>query len=364
MKNFLILNFIWFTFIYGLHSQTAVGGCNTVTLTSVPYYQPYYYANWQVCSTCESQCYKWATSIPQVIQTRSWLERKNSNGTWSTVQGGSSGISGDNVVFSNVQPGIYRIYNQKARKRTTGSCSNGFVIYYQGAQTGFYQGEMSPTYNFTDFSYSNEVFVGPVQQNQVTYQFVDGGGGNSAESGFDFNEIVRINTTGCQNFTHWWVAIFENDGPMRYTGIGWQTGPLPTLVNLTDVWKLNNPTWQFETFRSYTVQFALSNPCNQYWTNLDKTFFICPSGAGCREIEEVEPISLSPNPTFGQFELRNLTDEFATITVLDMSGRELKRFSNSQINFYDVSDLHNGIYLVSVIQNGKRIFNSKLSILK
>ncbi len=369
MKNltfFLFLSLL-LCFEISTHAQTAIGGCNSVSLISVPSYPLVHIANWRVCPVCESQCNKRAVSIPTFMQTRNWLEKKQSNGSWVVVQGGTGGIHGDNVVFTVSDPGVYRIRNQKPRKKTTSSCPNGFEIFLDnGQQTDFYQGiftEFIP--GNSDFSWSNEVFVGPVQPNQIAYEFVDGGGGNLSQTGFDFNELVRINTTGSQNFTQWWVAIFENDGPMRWNSIGWQSGPLPTLVNLTNVWGTGNGnTWKFETFRSYTVQFALSNPCNQQWTNLDKTFFICPSGTGCREIESSDPISISPNPTYGQFELKNLSDTPATITVMDMSGRELKRFNNSQNSNYDISDLNNGIYIVSVIQDNKRVLNSKISVLK
>lgn len=369
MKKVIFLLIFLTGNIYHSKAQTAVGGCNSVTLTSVPSYAyNLVIAGGWACTACNGgQCFDvLATSPPQYAQTRSWLLKKQSNGTFTNVQGGTSGVFGDNVVFNVTEPGIYKIMNQRPSTLTTTTCPYGrdvkninlIIVGKRGVYKTNSAGGLENT------SYSNEVFVGPVQQNQVTYQFVDGGGGNSAQSGFDYQELVRINTTGCQNFTHWWVAIFENDGPMRYTGTGWQTGPLPTLVNLTDVWKNGNGSWSFETNRSYTVQFALSNPCNSQWTNLDKTFFICPSGSGCREIETAEPISLSPNPTYGQFQLRNLSDAPTTITLLDISGRELKRFNQSGDNIYDVSDLNNGMYVISVIQGEKRVFNSKLSILK
>lgn len=359
MKNVIFLLILLIGFISNSNAQTAQGGCNTVTLISVPSYETnLVIAGGWSCQACNGQCLDiLATSPPQFSTSRNWLEQKQSNGTWTTVQGGANGIHGDNVSFNVSTPGTYRIRNQRPDRLTTSSCPSGRNVQNIIGQLVGRRGRFSLAPTF-----SNEVLVGPVQPNQVKYQFVDGGCGNSAQSGFDFNELVRINTTGCQNFTSWWVAIFENDGPMRYTGTGWQTGPLPTLYNLTSLWQQNG--WNFETNRSYTVQFALSNPCNQQWTNLDKTFFICPLGSGCREIETAEPISLSPNPSYRQFELKNLSDTPSTISVMDISGKELKRFSSSQDNFYDVSDLNNGIYLISVIQGKKRVFNSKLSILK
>jgi hypothetical protein len=229
------------------NAQTAVGGCNSVSLTSVPSYTGNLWLNavW-VCQSCGGQCFdQFNGPVPLDMVTRSWLQKKQTNGTFVNVQGGANGITGDNVVFNVTDPGVYRILNQRPSLLTTTACPSGRDIRnLLGQTTGKKRGlYASNSFGLLNSSSSNEVFVGAVQPNQVTYQFVDGGGGNSAQTGFDFNELVRINTTGCANFTSWWVAIFENDGPMRWNSIGWQTGPLPTLVNLTDVWKNGNGSW-------------------------------------------------------------------------------------------------------------------------
>ena len=154
---------------------------------------------------------------------------------------------------------------------------------------------------------------------------------------------------------------------MRYASNGWTNGQIPNnLIDLTDIWKRSlGLTANFESLRSYTVQFALSNSCNTVWTNLDKTFFICPSGSGCREGRgEEKLISMSPNPASGYFSIHNLPEGPSTIQLYDLTGRVAKSFRDSDGKFLDIFDLDNGMYLVSVIHAGKQLYRSKLSIVK
>lgn len=359
MKNitqFFVLFFsvFIFSFIYG---QTASSTCSTVSLSDVPFYPTNLLMGGSYkCFQCGNQCLNIILTPPSYSESQNYLEKKQSNGTWSSVQGP---INGDIITFNSVAAGTYRIRNIHPNIFTSPGCPNGLEVRNILNQLVGYQG----TYTSGSAYYSNEVFVGPVQQSQVAYEFVDSDGQNSSSLGFDYNEDVSINTTGSENQNHWWIAIFENDGPMRSYGIGWQFGTVPTDISLSEIWAEGGLAWEFEPFRSYTVQFALSNSCNTQWTNLNKTFFICPQGSGCREIVAEKAINLSPNPSTGYFRLNNMNQLKAIVSVFDVSGREVRRYNDSPSEL-DVSDLNNGMYTVSVIQDGKRVFTSKVAIVK
>ena len=180
---------------------------------------------------------------------------------------------------------------------------------------------------------------------------------------FDFNEVVRINTAGTQNYTHWWLAIFELNGAMRYKSTGWNFGAMPTTINLSSFWGEN--AWVFENLTSYRVQLAISNQCNTQWTEMSPAppdFFICPQGSGCRPGGEIVPITLAPNPATYQFSLQNLPNSDVQVHVYDMSGRLVKNYQNTYGGSFDISDVNNGIYIIRAVQDGEILYNGKLSV--
>ena len=108
-----------------LLGQTAIGGCSSVSLTSVPNYEPnLIVAGGFSCQQCQGQCFD-IVSSPTIGTSRSWLEQRQSNGTWITVQGGTSGILNDAVSFSVSTPGVYRIRNQVPSRITSANCPMG-----------------------------------------------------------------------------------------------------------------------------------------------------------------------------------------------------------------------------------------------
>jgi hypothetical protein len=172
---------------------------------------------------------------------------------------------------------------------------------------------------------------------------------------------VRINTAGTQNYTHWWLAIFELNGAMRYKSTGWNFGGMPTVINLSDFWA----TWNFENLTSYRVQLAISNQCNTQWTEMSPQppdFFICPFGSGCRPGDVIVPITLAPNPASQQFNLQNLPSSDVQVNLFDMSGRLVKNYKNTFDGSFDISDINSGIYIVRAVQSGEILYNGKLSV--
>jgi hypothetical protein len=99
---------------------------------------------------------------------------------------------------------------------------------------------------------------------------------------------------------------------------------------------------------------------------LDKNFAVCPAGLGCR-IAEDEDIRLYPNPANNSFQLHNFDidpSKQQLIVLMDMNGRTVKSFEQITQSVFDVSDLTNGLYIVSIWENGSRLLTTKLSVVK
>jgi len=379
MKNltFLLL------FVFGIYTateisgQTAIGGCNSVQVTQIPPYPLVYTYDgpgiFSRRSFGDSVICTYIPSFPLFIKVMLPLLslEKWENGSWITVQGPVEGGTG--FIFTNVAPGKYRVkiltpyYSENTchvDKLGNITKSRISLINLLGQFIGFVG-----TYDNTPFGgnqtyYTNEVYVGASQTSDIQWSYIDGDGLDGGTNLFDFNEIVRINTSGTQNYTHWWLAIFELNGLERYKTTGWNFGAMPSVINLSDFWAQGNG-WNFANLRSYRIQLAISNQCNAQWTEMSPMapdFFICPQGSGCRPGDEIVPITLAPNPASQLFSLQNLPTTDVHVHLYDMSGRLVKNYQNNHDGNFDISELNSGVYIVRALQNGESLYNGKLSV--
>ena len=347
-----------FAFVQFGYAQTASGGCTSVTVTNngggYPTNSYFSFVGYKNC-TNGSCCRVITSGSPAAPYYQ--LQQLQSNGTWSNI-----GSEQQGTTFSGLGThGTYRV-RIKVPMYNTALCSGSLTILYNtlGQFIGYW-GQWDPTYRYT-----NNVVVGSSVTSDIAYSFVDGGGGNALPDGFDFGETVSINTTGTKNYESWWVAIFENGAPNRYRSMGWTNGngTLPTSINLSTFWN-GGQGWVFNSLGSYTVQFAISAPCNTAWANLDKSFFICPAGSGCRPADIDEKITISPNPANGAIKLNNykvIPGASFKMVVIDMSGRTVKEFNQYSSDAYDVSELGCGMYSVTVWDGNNQTHTSKLTI--
>jgi hypothetical protein len=136
---------------------------------------------------------------------------------------------------------------------------------------------------------------------------------------------------------------------------------------LTQVWKKDHPTWEFELNRSYTVQFVVENQqClnGSGWNVNNRPFFICQAGSGCRTGEDSREIAISPNPASTSIRLQNFEPDLGRdyrLLVADLSGRLVKsvELTDGEV---DISGLPSGMFVVSLLRDGKRVHQSKLVV--
>ncbi|MEQ8705733.1 MAG: T9SS type A sorting domain-containing protein [Phaeodactylibacter sp.] len=366
-------------------AQTATVNCsnNSITVTNLPPYPTVYMqGSFLACrdgggfyAGCDEDgrpaCCRSLPSPGTPSKPRIYLEQlQYGSGSWLEVEGPQT-----STVFNNLAKGTYRIKVQNPdiaenacgtdkfgniiRGRTCLFNDNGQFIGYLGTWDNSPFGGTPPTY-------SNTVTVGVTDQSDIAWNFIDANGNDL----FNPGEPIRMNTTGTKNYDAWWVAIFENGGQNRWWSNYWTEGQIPG--DQIDLNALTSGAFQSGTNDfaqipvSYTVQFAISAECNTSWTNLNRNFAVCPSGLGCR-IAENEEIRVFPNPANHSFQLLNYDVDITKqqrIVLMDMNGRIVKSFEHIGSPGFDISDLANGLYLVSIWENGNRLLTTKLSIVK
>jgi hypothetical protein len=354
--------------ISNTHAQVAEGDCDLVKVISTPYYPIVYFTSvgYTNCndtggsySGCEQDgrpacCRIISSGTPTT--PRYWLEQY-SYGSWITIAGPQF-----STVFSNLSPGNYRVRMQLPRVDEYACGPTGNPVRARMCLFNILGQYIGLWGEWGDVHYTNEVFVGPAQSSDIQWEYLDGDGLDLGANLFDFGEEVRINTSGTQNYTHWWLAIFELNGAQRYKAAGWNSGAMPQIISLTSFWE----PWIFENLHSYRVQLAISNGCNTQWVEMSPQapdFFICPAGSGCRPGEEILPVSLAPNPASQQFILQNLPASDIQVLIFDINGRLVKNYQNSHGNSFDISDVNTGIYIVKAMQAGISLYNGKLVVI-
>jgi Secretion system C-terminal sorting domain len=375
LKLFLFLLAVLGNYTCVLQAQTSKGGCTEVKLTEIPTYPLVY--SLSSAKNCEEQvggeCCRIAgpLSTPAVMLPKLWLEQLVS-GNWTTV--GSPVYGGVGTAFTNLTHGTYRIkiltpyFNENiCKKDANGNAIKTRIRVY--AVGGAFVGYLG-TYDNTPFGgnvtyYTNQSIVGKTLASDSFYTFIDNPETGS-EAAYDFGEIAKINTASCKDYDLWWLAIFE-DGPTyhRYRSNNWTIGKISDF-NLSNFWQGGGATWKFETFHSYKVQFVIeNNECkNNPWNNNERTFFICPTGSGCRFGTDTKEIVVTPNPANGIIQFQNFEPDLGInyqLVVCDVSGKEVK-----SLNLYsteaDVSELPNGMFVLRILREGKPVFVTKLII--
>ena len=387
MKVFVITLLISFVNLTSLFCQSATGDCSSVQISNVPPYPTVYFA-WTGTKNCNDgggyyegcdegngpACCR-IIVYGEPVTPRVWLERLEANGTWSTVSGPQH-----STTFSNVAHGTYRVKCQVPNiaenacpPSVSGNITKSRMCLFNlsGQFIGYWGTWDNTPFNSAPPTYTNSVIVGIVVTSDIAFNFVDGGGGDNIPNGFDYDELVRMDASASKNYNAWWLAIFELGGQQRYRSNGWTSGQVG-MIDLTALWN-GGPAdnWHFETLNSYMIQFAIVNEQCQIhgqWTNLDKAFFVCPTGSGYKFKKPENSISIYPNPVNHHFRFTGI--DFTPINkfeyeIRSMDGKLVKRqFILDPSTNYSLDGVQSGIYLVSLYKDDQRIFNTKLSVVK
>lgn len=303
------------------------------------------------------------------------LQKQNPNLSWTTVSTMGPTFFGKVQRYVGLSHGSYRLTVDVPNPIITSNCEGNSIRVDDAL--GQILGKIG-RYGFV--TTSNTVIIGATDQNDIAFNWIKTQGtppppNLSSPPIYCFEENPKISTIGTFNYTHYWVAIFEQGfgTSNRYASTGWIAGQIPAQIDLlNDVWKKPNGNWEFTPIGpganpSYQVQFAITNSCNTSWTTIDSPmpfFQKGPQGWGCRNTEDDQAIVVAPNPAMSYFSIPAIEtgDNNIKVSVSDMTGRVVKQFNSVQTQ-YEISDLSNGIYVVNVTQQGVRIHSSKLSVI-
>lgn len=293
------------------------------------------------------------------MKVRYYLQMQNpSTGNFTNVGGLNYGQFQYLPNFSGLSKGTYRVMFEIPMQLTVPQCKNGFVEVFNtlGQKVG-----RVGTFIGAPTLFSNPIPIGAPTASDISYTFIDIPETGS-EQAYDYGETVIMNASACTNYDQWNLAVFES-GPTynRFRSNGWTVGTL-NQFNISNLWSQYG--WQFEPFHSYRVQFATQNSSCPTWNNLDRTFFICPAGSGCKFGIDDKEILLSPNPASTFIKLEHFNPDIDLnyhLTITDLSGKTVRQIL-LQSNLIDISDLPNGMFVVGILKDDKQVFNSKLVV--
>ncbi len=359
-KNFFLLSLLHSVWGSIVNAQLVVsGGCTSVTpVSGIQTYESDLWVGPYVPH--DSKCEVTFGATRTRLKAMFTLQRFNqSTNTWTNAVGPQL-----SSTFNNVSHGTYRISAAYPARFVNDQCPSGYDAYIFNGQR---IGRLGTTFGPTDIS--NTVIVGKTVSSDISTFFVDGGNGNILPNGFDFGEIATLNISGCKNYDLYWLAIFEDTAPNRYWSQGWTSGTGGNTFNLSEKW--GSPSnWALGTpgsLSQYKIQFAIENSqcINSSWNVTEPVFIICPQGTGCRYVDtEAKKMDISPNPASGSCQINNFDPSQYTshqLSITDMAGQQLKgiHLSSSEV---DISDLPNGMYIVTLWNNSTRVFSEKLII--
>ena len=106
--------------------------------------------------------------------------------------------------------------------------------------------------------------------------------------------------------------------------------------------------------------YACFNAVNNNDTNDvgDETYYttlmLTPSGIGINELEFLSEVSISPNPSSGEFFVKTEITDSKEFSVFTVQGKLIQSFSSaSEINKIDLKNQPKGLYFIKISSEGK-----------
>ncbi len=186
------------------------------------------------------------------------------------------------------------------------------------------------------------------------------------------SDIVKIDATKAKNYNRYGIGIqeFWADGtPGRWRGKGnggyggFIDGSL-AIENLSDIWE-GGTGWTFLNYNKYRVQVVIYNTNCTSWTQELKSFVICD--ASCRVGGESQMMSISPNPASNKFKINGIDfdgQKEYQVLISDISGKTIQNHKQVTSDEFDTNNLSNGLYMVQLFSDNRKLFSSKLIISK
>ncbi len=392
MKKFVTTLLFFFSFILSIHLQAqnvdASGGCTSATIHNSGVSYPLVYdgfnceiknPNFECWS--EETCIVWMIGVHQLKPKITLQKFDFDSRNWFTVRGPFK----VNLPHTeqNLDKGTYRFKVQYPELRldcgdlhpkgdpwTIGNLVNGQLIGNAG------------TYDFSPTLTSMIVAVGATDDSDISMNLIDNTG---IPGGFySYEQEIILDGSGSKNYSSYFISVFKDSGPgPGFASAGWTRDIIDTR-SISNIWlQENNPDiiGDPEEFSTYHVQFAITNhwcPTNP-WTVIERTidggniicngacFTVCPDGLGCRfgGGAKLKKAILSPNPANNTITINDFDYNFHkeySIAIADLSGKRLvniPKWSNTSI---DVSNVPEGMYILNLFENDKKIITEKLVI--
>ena len=132
-----------------------------------------------------------------------------------------------------------------------------------------------------------------------------------------------------------------------------------TFVNVSNLYMYevdasDNVVWQYNAGPTKAFRYECDHPGLEVILGADHCGLLSVS-----EFSEINA-KVYPNPSAGIFKIENVDN--ATITVVDIYGKVIKTVSNT--NQVDLSNQANGIYIITVAQEGFKSTTKRISLLK
>ena len=288
------------------------------------------------------------------------LERRNEDGTFTTE------AQSDIPEFTALESGAYRIRAHHPVVKASNACLYPYPIVYVLEKGNFDVNDpLGVGGQYDGYSkVSNLVWVDPATQEDIQGVLTSPNGNNV----FSPTDDIRLFTAGTQNYKHNWLAIFENGGQNRYISRGWVEDIVEPSLNVKAMWEYHYGSFVTTNVNpdiSYTVQYAISNPCNTVWANQNFTFVVC-QGNNCKEAHKEFVFSVWPNPADQQLTIGgNTFYQGDQIILHNMLGQEVLLQKVTEVNnkqSLSITHLQPGVYTLWIKRGTATLSNKKVFI--
>ncbi len=366
--NSLIFMALFFCSFFTLGAQTQApftleGGCSRLTVgggPAIPNFNMYSAEVVFIASGGGNACNKSTINPSLVMQRKYQLYRKNNNG----FSKAGTPLSKNQLNGLTLTHGTYKVtVLEPTPYQVCPDNINSYILVYDH----FNNNRIGVQGYINSISIPGEVYIGKPTTGDNIYSLLDIA---VAPNFYNPGDPVIIDMSNNKHYDRYRISIKQTSGNSgNWSSTGWVSGPVSQVDLLNEVWKRNQPGWVFWQGHTFEVRVATANSdCVGGWNMVAKEFEICTYANPCRIVEaEEKDITLSPNPTSNMFRLNNFTlnaEKNYQLVVYNYAGKQVMSTQDVVAKEFDVSDLSAGIYVVTILEDGNRIYTDRLSVVK